>query len=270
MGFMNEMGSLDDALLFASVARLGSLSAVAKVHGIPLPTLSRRMARFERAMGFALFLRGPSGYALTAEGRAFAEDMAGVEALSAKLARWQTRGEAAPEVRITAGDWTARALALAFAEAPPSGFRARFMPTSARLDLARREADIGIRNQVPDHNWLAGQKLAPVRFAIFGLAEADGFVLGPETLPSQRWVQSHHGDAISAQVADMRLALDLAVAGHGRVVLPVFVGAQSPLDQLGDVISELTHDAWLVVHQDARHDPPIRAAMEAVIGVLGV
>jgi hypothetical protein len=40
------------------------------------------------------------------------------------------------------------------------------------------------------------------------------------------------------------------------------------LRQIGPEISELLHEEWLVSHHDARHDPPVRAALDAVAAVL--
>jgi DNA-binding transcriptional LysR family regulator len=63
--------------------------------------------------------------------------------------------------------------------------------------------------------------------------------------------------------------VDLAVAGVGRVVMPTFVARDVPgLKQVGPIIPELSHDEWLVCHHEARHDAPIRAALEAVATLL--
>jgi len=271
---MNETPSLDDLALFAAVARAGSLSAAARDVSMPLPTLSRRMARLEQQTGRALFLRGKAGYALTAQGRALAAELSPLTDLSHRLARWQDRGRGPQPVRITAGLWTSRHLARTLAPGPGAGWVPAFLPSDAPLDLARREADIGLRNRPPDHPWLARQRLRRVDFAIYGVHGAPpGFITLPETVPltpSQRWVHLHHGGDIATTATDPRLCLDLALAGAGRMVLPVFVGGQEPgLTPLSDPIPDLAHDAWLVSHHDARHDPPIRAALTAIAAGLG-
>ena len=83
--------------------------------------------------------------------------------------------------------------------------------------------------------------------------------------PSTRWVQANHSADIVTTVSETRLALDLAAAGVGRVVLPIFAGtSEASVSQVSDPIEELTHDEWLVTHQDARHDPPVRRAIDAI------
>ncbi len=266
MGFMSETpASLDDLALFAHVAQAGSLSAASRATAIPLPTLSSRMAKLERDLGRSLFQRGPAGYALTAEGRALAQEVEGLADTRRRVTRWQQAESGPPPVRITAGFWTARAIALGLAPDPNRLWQPHFVAASAALDLARREADIGIRSAPPDHPWLARQRLSEVQFAIFGRPDATGFVATPPNVASQRWVHDHHGGEITAQANDPRLCLDLALAGHGRIVLPVFVGDTiRDLQRLSDPIAGLTHAAWMVMHQDARHDPPIRAAIAEI------
>ena len=51
----------------------------------------------------------------------------------------------------------------------------------------------------------------------------------------------------------------------GRIVLPTFSGEGEPgLVRVSEPIAELAHEEWLVSHHDARHDPPVRQALDAV------
>ncbi len=267
---MNEtQPSLDDLVLFASVAQAGSLSAASRSTGIPLPTLSRRMAALERSLGRTLFQRGPKGYALTADGRTLSAELTGLSDTRRKLERWLAAGDDSTPVRITAGFWTSRQIARALPPDPDRAWQPRFVPANAMLDVARREADIGIRNAPPDHAWLARQQLAPIQFAIYGIPGIRGFVASLPDVPSQRWLHANYGDAIKASASDPRLCLDLAEAGHGQIVLPTFVGdGLNTLARQSEAIADLQHDSWLVVHQDARHDPPIRAAIDQIVSIL--
>ena len=57
----------------------------------------------------------------------------------------------------------------------------------------------------------------------------------------------------------------MAEAGIGKVVLPTFVGdAWRGLTRQSEVIEELSHQRWLVCHHETRHEPGIRAALEAL------
>ncbi len=87
--------------------------------------------------------------------------------------------------------------------------------------------------------------------------------------PSSRWVHNNRSSQIVTTASDARLELDLARNGIGRMVLPTFIGeGERDLVQVSDPIDELGHDEWLVAHQDARHDPPVRRAIDALMGFL--
>ncbi|MBN9886826.1 LysR family transcriptional regulator [Salipiger abyssi] len=271
---MNESRiNLDDLSLFLEIAATGSLTGAAERCGVPLPTLSRRMARFERSTGRTLFLRGKAGYALTAEGRALASEASELHEIRARLSRWVDAGRGPAPVRITAGFWTSRFLAMSLDPVRNPLWLPAFVPSNAVLDLARREADIGIRNRPPDSPRLARRRLRRVDHAIYGIGpQVTGYVTlpkGPGLAASQRWLHETHGDEIATTASDPRLCLDLALAGFGRVVLPCFIGDAEPrLARLSEPIAALAHDEWLVSHHEARHDPPIRAALDAIAAAL--
>jgi DNA-binding transcriptional LysR family regulator len=61
----------DDMHLFARVADLGTLSAVARERDVPVSQISRSLARIEKACGARLIHRSTHGLSLTAEGQTF-------------------------------------------------------------------------------------------------------------------------------------------------------------------------------------------------------
>lgn len=61
----------DDMHLFARVAELGTLSAVARERDVPVSQVSRGLARIEKACGARLLHRSTHALALTAEGEIF-------------------------------------------------------------------------------------------------------------------------------------------------------------------------------------------------------
>lgn len=263
--------SLDDYALFLAVADAGGAAAAARATGVPLPTLSRRMAELERRAGQRLFLRGSRGYALTAEGRALAERAAGLRDVRHSLRRWQSGERARARVRITAGLWTMRAIARNIGRiwTPEAIWVPELLASNAVIDIARREADIGIRSVRADQSWLAVRRLGPVAHAVYGVADApEGFVSlteGAPTTPAERWLRATAPGSVITTVSDARLALDLARAGLGRVILPCFAGdAEAGILRLSEPIPDLLHDEWIVSHHDARHDPPVRAALDAL------
>lgn len=269
MSFKNEI-SLSDLALLQMVAEAGTLTAASQRSGIPVPTLSRRMRALEDRSERRLFLRGSAGMVLTEDWRALIAEIAPLAEVRGRVARWQHATDRQPVVRITAGALTAMHLARHLTS--DRAWQPAFVPTHTTLDLARREADIGIRNRPEDHPWLARRKLRRVRYYIYGTTDALRGFVGATTAetPSQHWVETHHEGEIVVTASSARIALDLAQTGQARIVLPDFIGDRdSALIRLSDEIADLAHDPWLVSHQDARHDPPIRAALDWIAEVLG-
>ncbi|MEM8537447.1 MAG: LysR family transcriptional regulator, partial [Pseudomonadota bacterium] len=88
-------------------------------------------------------------------------------------------------------------------------------------------------------------------------------------VPSSDWILANHSNAIVTKANSPHLAAGLARAGVGKVVLPTFIGRRlSGLAQVSDPIADLAHDQWLVAHHDARDEPQIRAALDAIAGYL--
>src|SRR4051812_26303929 len=63
----------DDMHLFARVAELGTLSAVARERDVPVSQVSRTLSRIEKACGARLIHRSTHGLSLTPEGQTFRE-----------------------------------------------------------------------------------------------------------------------------------------------------------------------------------------------------
>ncbi|MEM9427195.1 MAG: LysR family transcriptional regulator [Pseudomonadota bacterium] len=262
--------SLDDLSVFLAVCQAGTLAGAVAETGQSTPTLSRKMTLLERQTGRRLFLRGNQGFALTAEGRALRAEAEGLSDVARRVARWADR-DAPARVRITAGTWTSLWLArnMPFFWSADAGWVPEFVSSNAVLDLSRREADIGFRNRRPEQGWLAGRRLRRIAFAEYALENhIKGYITLPVAgalTPSTRWVHEHRSDAIVTTVSDMRLAVDLALSGVGRVVLPTFAAdGISGLSQVSDTIDELASEEWMVAHHDARHDPPVRSAIDAL------
>lgn len=267
---MKDQLSLDDLSLFAAVAEAGGLAGALAATGQSAPTLSRKMTALERRMGRRLFLRGPKGYALTADGRALLDELGPLAEVRRHLSQWADAAQT-HQVRITAGRWTARWLVQnlhRFWNARAT-WTPEFVASNALLDIARREADFGFRNARPDQNWLAARQTREIDYAEYATSDAvGGYVALPEAeaaTRSTRWVREMHGDRIVTTVNDAMLAMEMAKQGVGRMVLPTFVGDVEPgLERVSEPIAALTHGEWLVTHHDARHDPPVRRALDEI------
>ena len=268
---MNEKSSRwDDLSLFLAVGRAGGLSPAASVTGRSAATLGRRMHALERSLGRELFIRHDRGYELTAEGRALLDELAEVEVRITRLAR--PAEDAVPLVKISAGTWTTLALLgnLDALTGTPPDVRLRFVSTEAVLDIPKRQVLIGFRNRRPTEAGLAGRKLARVEFAPYATPNAPKrWIKVMADTPSANWLEKSVGDDALCEVTAPRNGLDLALAGKGMALLPTFIGdAQPTLAQVGGTIAALSHDRWIVTHQDDRHLPEVRRTLDRLCAAL--
>ncbi|UHD43884.1 LysR family transcriptional regulator [Aureimonas altamirensis] len=266
---MNETTDWDDLRLFLAVAKAGGLGAATVATGKSAPTLGRRMLALERRMGCELFVRLPRGYELTKQGEQLLEKVIGVEQAIAPLL--SPSEVVRPIVKISAGHWVTYLLCQRAAEiAGEDTVLLRFIAADHALDIGRREAVIGIRNVRPEQAGLAVRRIGSVRFSVYALDRSvETWVRVIGTTPSARWVEANIEGAPSIEVTNPRNALDLALAGSVRVVLPTFLGRSVPdLQEIAPPIAELDHDQWLVTHHEDRFLPQVRKINDRVYRLL--
>ncbi len=271
---MKAKHSLDDFALFLAVADAGGLAGAAQTTGVSAPTLSRRLTALERDLGESLFQRGKRGYALTAHGRALLAEVEPLRGIATKLQSFGA-AETRARVRITSGHWTGHFLAVNIARiwSPEAIWVPELLTSNANLDIARRVADIGIRNRRPEQSWLAGRRTIWIDYAEYAAGpEVTGYLARSEAAPltpAGRWLAANHAGEIVTRSSESRVLVDLARVGIGRVVLPCFAGdAADGVVRVSPPIEELGHEEWLVAHHEARHDPPVRAALDALAELL--
>ncbi|MEM7259215.1 MAG: LysR family transcriptional regulator [Pseudomonadota bacterium] len=269
---MNETNlSWDDLRLFLSVARHGGLAGAAIDTRKSAPTLGRRILALERTLGVELFERSARGYALTADGSQLLERVIQLESDVQPILSMADQ-QKAPKVKVSAGIWVTHYLCqhLTGTHGWP-GDDVRFISTNQVLDITHREAVIGIRNAEPEHPNLARQPLQQVSFAVYATAatvSTRAQVVGA-TPSAQWWRNQPHSESV-IEVTDPRNALDLALAGIARAVLPCFIGdAQSTLMRMGTPINALNHQQWLVTHHEDRNRPEVRRVVNWIKAILG-
>ena len=152
-------------------------------------------------------------------------------------------------------------------------------------NLSRREADLMIREQVPELADIVARKLGRVAYAIYGtpdIAPASrpsperlralswvGFDEEHSYMPGQKWMAAVLGDTRPAMRVNNWLVLHEAVRfGAGLAVLPCYLADRDPLlRRVGAPLEEVAVEQWLLVHRDLRTSPRVRAAMDAVINL---
>ena len=156
--------SFDDMHLFARVAELGTLSAVARERDVPVSQVSRTLTRIEKTCGARLIHRSTHGLALTAEGATFADYCRRIASTLDEL-----EGEFASQVREASG-WVRVAVSPVIAEyvlIPGfEGLKQRHPRVNIDLrvddrmvDMAREGIDIAIRTGAPTSDTVVARKI---------------------------------------------------------------------------------------------------------------
>jgi DNA-binding transcriptional LysR family regulator len=272
--------SWDDLRLFLDVARLGGLSAATQTTGLSAATLGRRITALERQLGEPLFRRSQLGYQLTEAGEDLLERAQDVEAAMLSLRRWKEGAAGERVVRLSAGAWTSAFVASHIGEiwTVEDRFGLELVTASQKVDIGRRHADLGLRNQRPTEQWLAGRLVGRVAYALYsGINLINGIKAGyfvgaageVSQTHSARWLQAHHGNRIAVRGNDSMSVRELVAHGAGLSVFPCFVGDSDPrLVRIAAPIRELETEQWLVSHHEERHEPAVRAVAERIAALM--
>ncbi len=268
-----------DLNLFLAVAKAGGLAGAAEKTGVSAATLGRRVSSLERQLNVRLVEREARGYQLTGAGRELVLRLEDMDQAARSIATWHESGRAKRRIRISAGEWTTRLLLdnLGGFWTPASDWLPEFLADPRVRDIARRRIDIGVRNRRPNQEWLAGQKVGEVDFAVYqaGSVPPDsqigwiGLVEDEAHFPTNTWIRENHNDEVTITVNKASLALSLVRRGHARMLLPMFVGeACGDLRRISGPVESLRTERWLVMHQDERHEPALRQAVTALAKLL--
>jgi DNA-binding transcriptional LysR family regulator len=275
----------DDVRVFLAVAREGSLRAAGRALGLSQPTVGRRLATFEASFGGpALFDRLPEGLRLNAAGAALIEAAERLE--RAALALERRRAAASPvlngTVRISVGEWASGFLAAHLAEesemAPPVGITLELAESSETANLARRDADIALRHEIPEGGNLFVRKVGSIACAVYrrahdakGSRRRPGWIGYPEEMShliTSRWIEQQgraHGGKIVLRGSSLRVHLEAVRNGVGIAVLPCYAADADPvLERVSPPVAELAFDYWVIVHRDLRRAACVRAVIDWV------
>ena len=283
---MDMNANWDDLRVFLTLAREGTLTTAAKALGVSHPTVARRVQALEKHIGARLFERLPDRFVPTSAGEELLADTEAMEKAAHSIHRRSAglsdtvRGT----VRLSAEEATAALIARYSAELRSKLPQIEFEVISSHTlaNLSRREADLLIREQVPELGGIVARKLGRVAYAIYvardfpvkrstpaALAALPwvGFDDDHIRMPGQQWLRERLGERRLAVRSNNWLVLHEATrAGAGLTVLPCHLGDTDPgLKRVGGVIPEVSSDQWLLVHRDLRALPRVRAVMDAVI-----
>lgn len=162
---------LNDVAFFVEVVRAASFSATAKAHGVPVSTVSRRVARLERGLGARLLERTTRSLHLTDVGRRYHEHATRAldELVEGKQYVAALQSVPRGKVRITApiglGPTVASALAPWLAERPLVSVDLDL--TERRVDLLAEGFDVAVRSGPLESGDFVARKLLETTRALF-------------------------------------------------------------------------------------------------------
>ena len=150
-------------------------------------------------------------------------------------------------------------------------------------NLARREAEIAIRNRRPSEGRIAVRRLPDAAYAVFGTrAYVDAnpaarteeryrrctWIGFDETFPTSAslvWLRDRIGRWPHVRCNHSATIYDALLGGAGLAVIPCFAGAEDPaLVRLTPPLDLPLQGLWMVLHEDLRHQPRVRLVADNV------
>lgn len=259
----------DELRFFLAVCRSGSFAAAARELRVDQTTVARRVARLESTLGARLLGRTPDGLSLTTAGepvRASAEEMER-SALEMERRAMGSDRALAGRVRITVPEllgihFVLPALKVVRQRHP--GVVVELLPTMARLDLARAEADVAVRTVRPSEAGLFCKRLGSYAMATYlrrGRPLEPLVVFTESSRPRMRSVDQRLPDAaVALRASSSSAVLEAVRLGLGAGDVPCFIGdADRSLVRAfpGEPPEQL--ELWLVTHGEVRRTARVRA-----------
>lgn len=276
----------DKLQYFLSVAHHGTLARAGAALHVDATTVSRRVSALETALGQTLFERAPTGFVLTAAGRALVPHAEAMAAAAARIHSARAGGAGlSGQLRISVSEgfgnsFIAPRLAR-FTAAHPE-LEIDLVASSGFLNPSRREADMAVLLARPRKGPLITRKLSDYSLGLYAPADRHDWHARAATMPLTRaeipvvgYVPDilyapeldYLGEIESGLSADLRSSSILAqrqmiASGAGVGVLPCFLAACDPrlvrirADQL------IARTFWLALHRDVAPQPRIRAFID--------
>ena len=282
-----ELPAWDDLRLLLEVHRRGSFLAAGQQLGISTATVARRVGQLERVLGRKLVQRSSQGTRIDNDGAAL---VALAEDLERSIAAFQRDGLGpsahAGVVRVSIPDGFMPAAVEAI-ERVRREHPETFIEVSAEarfVDLAAREADIGVRGARSSSAVLLERSIGEVHAGIFAseaylerrlpkrfLAQEDwgsqDFITGDAPHGPTEWLRTRGAVHFPLRVSSFEGRLDAAERGLGLVVAGASVGASRRLVRVRLETPLPAQPFYLVMHQDLRAVPRVRAVAEALLKV---
>ena len=271
---------------FLMVARHGTLARAAAALHVDATTVSRQVSALEAALQQTLFERAPTGFVLTAAGRALVPHAEAMAAAAARIHSAQPGGSAlSGQLRVSVSEGFGNSFIAPrlgkFVAAHPE-LEIDLVASSGFLNPSRREADMAVLLARPRKGPLITRKLADYSLGLYAPADRPDWREAVAAAPLSRAgipVIGYIPDILYAPELDylgeiepglranVRSSSILAqrrmiAGGAGVGVLPCFLAGDDPALVRVRPDQTIARAFWLALHRDVAPQPRIRAFID--------
>jgi DNA-binding transcriptional LysR family regulator len=279
----------DDLRHVLAVEQAGSLVGAARALKVDKATVSRRIAALEEALGARLFDRKPDGYEVTPHGQrviAAVRDMDdAVATLVAELSG--ARGDSTGVVHLSVPQFFASQIllpALAGFRVKHPGVDLLVNASSAVLNVAKRDAEVGLRNLKPKQLSVTVKRVGVLGMALYGSRRylkrrgtpaAPGQLAQHDLIGWDRAFTHAHalawandcGARIAVRLNDSAVMCDAVAADLGIAALPCVLGDERPGLVRLEALGMSRDDIYAVAPGELRRSGRVRAVIDLLVEV---
>jgi DNA-binding transcriptional LysR family regulator len=279
-----ENWSWNDLRVLLAVYRGGSLLKAGRFLGLSTSTVGRRLDALEQAIGTKLVHRTQNGAELTSSAVRLVRLAEGLE--TGLQSQQRDRQAIAGTIRISVPDGLAGVVAEAIVPFHRNfpAIDVELIGESRMADVAKREADVALRLVRSTSHFLVEQKVATLRFSLFGApdyvrdhlngralrygdAAAQIFVgLDPRwaALPQEQWLIRLGASRFAFRSGSIDAVMAVVRQGIGLAALPDETGHDAGLIQIKTEVAGPVQPLYLVCHRDLRHIAHVRAILSLI------